>query len=186
MSPEESLRIIDRILQQTRASLGDSRFAILFWGYFIVALSLIHYGLAWLGIPNPWLGWMLTPLGWVVMVWYHRKRDNGQPVNRKIGKMFTVIWAVMGVNLALIGFFGYHYFGSAFVAVLLFGISWGALATGAILDFRPLIIGAVLSNLIAIAALVAVPFEFHLLLCALTAMCCNIIPGHLLGSDPRN
>ena len=182
LSPEESLQIIDKVMSETRYKLGDNRFAFLFWGYFTFVLSLLHFTLWNLGAEYHWIGWTTTPLGWVVMYLYYRNREEKQQVKHGVGDIFAWLWGILGLNLLIIGFLGHHVIGESFIAIIILILSLGTLASGAILKFRPLIIGSILTNFLAWSALLFIPFEFHLLLTAVAAILCDIIPGHLLKS----
>ena len=183
LSPEQSLSIINQVLEKSKYRLFQNKFAFLFWGYFILTLALAHFTLLELDYKYHFAPWFLSPLGWIVMFFYYGRKRDTKPVVHFMGDLMARIWAVVGINILIVGFFGWSSLGQNVIGLIILLMSIGGLISGLILKFRPLIICSVLVNIVALLSIFLIPFEYHLLIMAASIILSCIIPGHLFPSN---
>ena len=182
---QESLVIIRQMIESAKGGIKDDGAFLLLWGWLVFIASLSHFlllvplqlthGLSAL----PWLAIFVIGIT-LNLIMLRKKRQTAQ-VKTYVGQVIGQIWLSIGICfMLLLGValgklmdfsIAYPFF------ILLYGL--GTFLSGLVIQFRPLMVGAIASWLIFIAAFF-VSFEYQLLLIALSILLSYLIPGYML------
>ena len=108
MTEKESLEIITKMIERTkvRYSLGDGNI-LLMWGYLIVVVSLLVWGLLWLTRNNVcnWC-WFLIPLvgGIATPLMAKKKHEAGAAISYS-DRIISRLWTAVGLSFLLLTIF---------------------------------------------------------------------------------
>src|ERR1700745_2085752 len=84
MMPEESLQIINSMINTAKNKLADDGFHIIFWGWLVTFCALTQYITLKLNIEWGGWVWMLMPLGGIISGIYGYKQGKSQKVKTHI------------------------------------------------------------------------------------------------------
>jgi len=185
LSPQQSLQLIQAMIDKTKANISYNRIYFLLWGWLsftgIIGQFLLkvvfHY-------KHHYAVWLITLVGIVASVWYTKKSSNKRRVRTYIGEAMGYLWTGMGISFFVLSFIitfmqvdktGWLYCYPFFI--LLYGL--GTFVSGKILQFKPLVIGGIINWFLACAA-VFFDFDYQLLFAAGAILTSYIIPGYLI------
>ncbi|MDR0793468.1 MAG: hypothetical protein LBE82_09195 [Chitinophagaceae bacterium] len=184
ISPEESLKIIERMLAGTRNRFYYNGFHFLFWGTLIILGCILQYFMEAAGYESKtkyiWLFTIyLSPVYTIFCFWYYSrfypKRKKASPLDYIHG----MLWGAFGISCFVLVFIAIQL--KIFMPPFLFTMMGLCMfASGAIFKFRWLYIGAVVFWLGAIAGAALKDGSISLLITAATMFLGYIIPGYLL------
>jgi len=187
ISPQESLLLIQSMIDKTKTNIGKNRFYFLLWGWYTFLAILVqfvlkvafhyerHY-LVWLGVIPA-----------VILTIIHTTRQNRQTkVRTYIGDSMASLWIGVGISFFVLSviitgtregwMFCYPFF------ILLYGL--GTFISGRILKFTPLIVGGIINWILACLA-GYMNYDYQMLLAATAILTSYIIPGHLLATKKK-
>jgi hypothetical protein len=193
-TPEESLLLITKTIEETKKRFEENGFLLLFWGILIFFASLCQFVLTKLElnkivyIENFTIrNWpvFLYPLGafytFIYVLKEYKKRNLPKTI---IGNIIESLGWLLGGNLMILAFFFGPQLGVAFIPVLLILMAFWTIITGVSIRFKPLKICGIILNLIAF-----IPFfinwQYHPLVVTIASVVGFIIPGILLKKDQR-
>jgi len=181
---KESLTLIQEMIENSKARLGESSFFFLLWGWLVGLASAIHFILLITGYSNPWLPWpvMMGIGGIAASVKGHRMKKEKR-VKTYLDTTMSYLWLGFIFTLFFILFFaGYGKISWAMSNVLIVTLyGMGSFVSGGILKFRPLIYGGIATWVIAVISIFLAP-EYTLLSITLSIIVAYLIPGYLLRS----
>jgi hypothetical protein len=185
-SPEESIRVIQSMIDKTKEDFAENAFFYLLWGWLIFIASLTQYILLVIfNSPYHYLVWHLMWVGTIISIVYgikYRRRATFKTYMSDAMRLFGIGTGISFTILSLI--FVYKEAWSAAFPVYFVLYAFGAFVGGAILRFRPLSWAACVCWLIAIASAFA-NYDTQLLLMALAVLSTYIIPGYLLRAKNK-
>lgn len=186
MHPTESLAIISGMINTAKNRLADDGFLLMFWGWIVLAASLIHYACLRLNIPQGYVAWMvLMPLGAVISIFYGLRQQKKERLRTYVDVYLGYNW--IGFIIALfiaLGMMPYHGMKTTyFFLMVLYGLA--TFISGGLLRFRPLIAGSLFSFAFAVISVFAGKTD-QLLCIAAAILCSYVIPGHLLRMKFRS
>jgi hypothetical protein len=189
-SPQQSLQLIQSMIDKTKASISHNRIYFLMWGWLSFAgitgqflLKVVfrykyHYSV-----------WLITLVGIVFSIVYTAKNRSHRQTRTYIGEAMGYLWSGMAAAFFVLSFIitflpveksGWLYCYPFFI--LLYGL--GTFVSGRILQFTPLVIGGIFNWILACAA-VFFPFDYQLLFAAAAILTSYIIPGHLIHATKQ-
>lgn len=186
LDPQQSLEVISKMIHTAKNKLADDGFHIIFWGWLVVASSMIHYVTLYLNINYGYLVWpVLMPLGGIVSAYIGYKQGKKKSVKTYIDTYLGYLWIGFGISLALTLFLmpSHGIKTTYFFLMILYGIA--TLVSGGILSFKPLIIGSMFSFACAVVSVFLGEPE-QLLIISISLICSYIIPGHMLRAKYRS
>jgi len=190
INPEQSMQIIQSMINRAQSNVSDNGFYFIFWGWLVFLCSVIFYITLKMEMQYGWLVWSLMPLGGIFtgIYSYYEHRKYNPDAQKKVKTYAEVylgyLWIAFGISLCTILFMMGKLGESTYPLVInLYAI--GTFVSGGILRFKPLIIGGAFSFAIAIVSFFT-PFENQVLLVALSLLVSYIIPGHLLRNKFKN
>lgn len=185
-SPQESLQIIQAMIDKTKDSVADKSYYFLLWGWLVLIAALTQFVLKVIvrtGL-NP-VAWNLMFLGIIFSIIHGRKEQSRRRVKSHVDDSLRYLWTGVAVNQVLIVLVFsvrgdwqncYTFF------IMLYSI--GCFVTGRILKFPPLVWGAIAGWLLVIVTLFA-GYDYNILVLALAILVSYIIPGYLLRSEHK-
>jgi hypothetical protein len=180
ISPEDSLMIIQTMIDKTKNTVADNSYYFLLWGWLVFAACIGQFVLKVI-IKSPYhpLVWSVSFLGIVLSVLHGVKEGKRIRVRTYIDESLNYLWTSITISYILFGFaFARMGWENCYTFyMLLYAI--GCYFTGKALKFPPLVWGAVGAWLLSITSFFA-PFDYNIILCALAILISYIIPGHLL------
>ncbi len=179
-SPQESLRLIQSMIEKTKEGIGDRSFYFLMWGWLTVTACLLQYFLlVVIQYPYHYRAWLLILVGVIASIIYSIRQKKKEAVRTYVNDSVAALWMGVGISFLPLSFVlsrvGWEY---AFpFYILLYGI--GTFSSGGILKFKPLQWGGIACFGLAIAA-VYVSYQNQILLTAAAIIASYLIPGYLL------
>lgn len=144
--PEESLKIIQSMINTTKNKLADNGFLLIFWGWLVFISSILNYMLNLLHIEYGYLVWpILMPLGGIFTIIYSKLQNKKTHVITYVDSYLTHLWNAFAIVL-VITIFALPFYGiksSYLCLMLLYGFV--TYVAGGLLDFKALKIGAMCS-----------------------------------------
>ena len=182
LSPQESLDLIQSMINKTKNVVADDSFYFLLWGWLVFACCLIQFYLkVYLQFPQHYYVWFLMPVGGIISGVYGARQAKKTHVKSFVDESLDYLWIALGLAfmvLVAVNIISGKAWETAFTYyILLYGI--GTFITGRLLRFKPLVIGG-LFNFVIAAVSVKFSYEYQLLVGALAILTSYIIPGHLL------
>jgi hypothetical protein len=183
-SPQESIQLIQSMIQKTRSNLGENRFYFLLWGWTSFVAIIAQFVLKVLvEYERHYIVWAVTLPAVIITIIYSVKRDKVPPVKTYVGESMSYLWTGIGISFFILSLIITQSNGGWANAwplfILFYGL--GTFVSGRILQFNPLIIGGIFNWVLAIIS-IFVHFDYQLLLAAGAILTSYIIPGHLLGN----
>jgi len=185
-SPEQSLELIQTMIDKAKNSVVDKSFYFLLWGWLVFIAALLQFVLKVIvQTPNHPIAWNLMFVGAVGSALYSRREKGKRRVKTYIDESMGYVWVAIGICQGLLIFIFarsgnwqecYTFF------MLLYAI--GCFITGRILKFAPLVWGAIGSWMLVIVSTFTT-YDENILLLAAAILVSYIIPGHLLRREHR-
>jgi len=178
-TPEESVQIIDKMIQLTRASVKQNSWYYIFFGILVIIASLVHLILLKIGYPDGGAIWMLMLVGGIVAaIKSIREQSNFKEQSRQFG----LVWLAASFTYftVLIGTAKLNGEVGLLINPIVFSLAGGAtFLSGTMMKFRPLVYGGLLIWCISIVQLFF-GIEVQLILNVLAVILGYLIPAFLL------
>lgn len=183
-TPEQSLELIGQMINKAKNKFGENGHLYLLWGWAILACSLAQFILAYyVKWEHHYMVWFLTWLVFIYQMIYLTRQKKREKVKTYTDDIIKIVWITFVVLMFLFGFlFGklmgeeyYKFFNPGILA--LYGMP--TVLSGAILKFRPLVIGGIVCWILSIIS-TYIPFQYQLLLLSAAVIAAWIIPGYLM------
>jgi hypothetical protein len=184
-TPEESLLLITKTIEETKDRFKENGHILVFWGTLIIIvfgsqliLSLLEF------YKYTMYPVYLFPIGGIYMlyIWIKDKKQNKPKTI--VGNILGNLGWVVGMNLMIMGFLLSDKLGEAMAPVFLILFALFVIVCGLTIKFKPLTIGGVLVNLIALGSFF-LDRDYHGFSMMLGALVGLIIPGLLLNIARR-
>lgn len=184
LTPEESLSIISKTIEETRIPFQKKGKLFVAWGLLMVLVSLAQFVLIRLDLFH-YTGYvaLLYPLAGIVSFVYVKRmiRLENQPKTHLL-KISEAVALVVGFNLIVLALFFSSKLGQASMPIFFILLAIMILLNGVIIKFKPLIWGGVFFNLMSLGSLL-IHRDYHPLVLAAGAVVSVIIPGVLLAKS---
>ncbi|HSH52216.1 MAG TPA: hypothetical protein VK982_10895, partial [Bacteroidales bacterium] len=92
LKAEESLRIIEQMIQKTKGNLHDSSFYFLLWGWIILIANIGHIVLNYLAYDKPYLVWLLIIPGVIASAVYGAQHGRKAKAETHLDRLNFLIW----------------------------------------------------------------------------------------------
>jgi hypothetical protein len=185
LTPEESLLLITKTIEETKDRFRENGHVLVFWGTLTVIvfgsqliLSLLEF------YKYTMYPVYLFPLGAIYMLYFLIKIKRQNMPKTIIANILQNLGWVVGMNLMIMGFFFSGKLGEATGPVFLILLALFVIVCGLSVKFKPLTIGGVLLNLIGMGSFF-LDRDYHGFSMMLGAVVGLIIPGILLNIARR-
>jgi hypothetical protein len=180
LTPSESLALITKVILEAKSRFRDNGFSFIFLGFCSFIASLGQFVLLQLGYYQiNYFPYFIMPVAGVITYFYYRKKSSEAQSKNIIGSLLAVLGIVLGINLAIAGFFFWNRFGVALIPFMLIIFSIWPLTTGVIIRNRYFVIAGILINIIAYCSFF-IDREFHPLILAIVSLVGIMVPGIML------
>lgn len=190
LSGQESLLLIQQMIQTAKAEQKDDGRAWILWGWVLLAASVLTYLNIIYGWFNTYFFWNLFGVFTILFFLYSTIRylffKKVERVRTYTGDLFarlnigfflTLFLIIVSINVGVAPSKGFS---------LLVGLyAFWVLVHGTALDFRPSIIASYIMWGIAFVCLFVDEFRWVMLLHGLAVLCGYIIPGHIANREFR-
>lgn len=184
LSNQQSLEIIHKMISQARNQVTNDGNEWIIWGTLIFLASVTTYILIEIQYSVTFLGWNIFGLIAILMLSYRLIKRKPAQVRTYLGdllKLFDVgfiicmLIIIFSINVAVSPNAGFGY--------LLMIYAFLMLIQGGAMKFKPLIIGAVINWIGALAIFWNKEFKYDMLITAGAVLFGYIIPGLILRSQ---
>lgn len=186
LTPEQSLLLISKTIEDTKERFKENGHIFIFWGTLTLLVFACQLTLSLLGHDNiAWYPVLLFPLvggTYMLYTWVKEKKKNKPKTI--IGNILGNLGLIFGMNCMIMGFFFSNQLGDALVPVFLILFALFIMACGLTIKFRALTIGGILLNLIGLGSfLLESKYQgFSMMIGAVVGL---IVPGILLNIARR-
>jgi hypothetical protein len=184
-TPEESLLLISKTIEETKERFKENGHIFIFWGTLILIVFGSQLILSLLELYKfTMYPVYLFPIGGIYMfyIWNEEKKKNMPKTI--IGNMLGNFGWIFGTNLMIMGFLFSNQLGDAMAPVFLILFALFISICGLSIKFKPLIIGGILLNIIGLGSFF-LDRDYHGFSMMLGAVIGLIIPGLLLNIARR-
>lgn len=179
LTPQQSLDLITDVIRQTRENIRKHSFVFLLWGWTLVVASILRFILQTQTsfklyfLPFP----ILAGIAVVVTIFYHK----GKTTETYLDNFIKKLWIVLAFGFVAVVFVSVyqHMEPIAFTLIL---AAIGTCVSGAVLKFRPLVLGSICFFVAAIAT-VFVASEYKVLIHGMAIIIGYLIPGYMLRNS---
>jgi hypothetical protein len=189
LTPEESLLLITKTIEETKQRFKENGHIIIFWGIIIFTVFASQYIFSFTGLYKKFdIIWttILFPLGAIYTFIYFRKHINKSNLPQTvITRLFGIIGWTVGMNLMVLGILFSHQLGTAMAPIFIILLALNIIVIGAAIKFNPLLIGGILLNLVGLGTFF-IDMKYHGFSLMIGAVVGFIIPGILLNKARRN
>lgn len=186
-SPQQSLLLIQSMIDKTKENISENRFYFLLWGWVTFIGILIQFFLkVVVGYQYHYLIWLITFVPIAITIWHSKRADRKYRVRTYIGESMSNLWTGVGISFFVLIFLisntnqgwliGYPFF------ILFYGL--GTFISGKILRFKPFVIGGIINWLLACGAIL-VHFDYQMLFAAAAILTSYLIPAYLIKSETK-
>ena len=185
LTPEESLLLITKTIENTKDRFKENGHILIFWGCLMVIVFGSQLILSLLELYKfTMYPVYLFPLGGFYMIYIWIKERKKNVPKTVIGNIIGNMGWVVGMNLMIMGFLFSNILGDAMGPVFLILFALFIIVAGLSIRFKPFIIGGVLTNLIGLGSFL-ISTDYHGFSMMLGAVVGLIIPGILLNNARR-
>ena len=186
ITQEQSLAIIESMINKARNQFSENGFAYLLWGWVVLACSSSQFILQYfMHYPKHYLVWMLTWVALIVQIIYSVKKEKRKVVKTYTDEIAGYVWMTFVIMLILAGTLTSKalqpqlFYITNIIILVMYGMP--TFLSGIILKFKPLVLGGITCWALAIAAHFLPP-DFTGLLITVAVITAWIVPGYLLRS----
>lgn len=185
LDPEYSLSLIEQTISEAKARFKDKGIIFILWGVLITISSLGHFVLGHQGYSQPYLTYLLLPLGFLVtFLYYLRNSQKGKHSWNLVTQILAYTGWFIGLNIMVLGFVFGQTLAVALIPIICILIALNSIIVGITLGEKPFLWGGILTNCIAIFAFF-VPYNYQPLLQASVGVLAFLIPGVLLNRKQK-
>ena len=184
ISGQEGLAIIQQMINTAKKEQKDNGMGWIIWGWLLFLASVFTYINIKTQWRSTWFFWNLFGALTLVVLLYQvirysffRRKDKVRTYMKdlfeklNVGFFIQLFFVILAMNLGVSPLKGF--------AILIGTYGFWILIYGALLDFKPSIIGAFVTWAFGIGALFAESFEQTMILHAAAVLFGYIIPGHI-------
>jgi hypothetical protein len=185
-SPQESLRLIQSMINKTRRDITDNGIYYLVWGWITFIACTGQFILKHVfEYEKHYQVWLITIVG-VVFSFYQGARDGKTKATTYVGESIKYLWIGMGIAYFVLSMIltkiGWQTSVFPFF-IMLYGL--GTFVSGSIIQFRPLVIGGLLAFVLAIGAS-WVEYDYQMLFGAAAILISYIVPAYMLRARRKH
>lgn len=179
MSAQESMEIINSMIQKARKGYEENNYHFLLWGWIVLIASLFHFTTAtFTSFEYPFAGWALTLVGAVLSSVRGSKDSKRAKVVGYTDKLYGWLWTSLGLAMFTIVFNGIVIDWEIIPFIMLLA-AVGTNVSGAMMRFKPLHFGAAVFWILAIVAF-QLDENYQNLCMAIGVAFGYLVPGYLM------
>ena len=186
-SPQDSLRVIQSMLEKSKEDIRGNDIYFLMWGWITFIACTAQFLLKHVyAYPQHYRVWLLTFLGVILSVVISVRQRKQKKVRTYIDESMGFLWMGMGISFFVLSMIlsrmGWNNNGFSFF-ILLYGL--GTFISGKFLQFTPLVYGGIAAWVMAIVS-VYFSYDYQILFAAAAILVSYIIPAFLLQNKNKS
>lgn len=181
---EESLQIIQGMIEDEKIRFNENGFVYLFWGWLAIFCAALQYVLMFSGVERNYYVWFLMLFGGVFMGFYFGNKKNSMKPMPLTGKVLSYTWIFVGLNVFAFAFLFPVTAGNLLMLFILSMIGVGTIISGALLRFHWLVAGGIVCNILAFFTIWAGEMYWGVI-SIVAILFADIIPGYILRAKYR-
>lgn len=187
LSPQESLLLIQNMIEKTKENISYNRVYFLLWGWltFIGIIGQFFLKVV-IGYRHHYFMWLIVFVGMFFIIRFTIKDRSNKVVRTYIGEAMSNLWGGMAIASAVLSFIitfmqvpGSGWLHCYPFFILMYGL--GTFVSGKLLQFTPLVVGGIVNWVLACVC-VFFSFDYQMLFAAAAILTSYIIPGYLIAS----
>jgi len=184
---EAGLKVIYEMIELAKSKIGNNYFYYLFWGYLVVVACITEYILITaVKYSQHYLVWLiLMPVGTLITLLFNFRQRRKAEKRTFVGTTMIYLWSGWFFSFVILLLFAnlkQEYTLIIPLSLAMYGLA--IFVSGGIVNFRPLIIGAVLAWMASVASFF-VSYPAQLVIMAGVVIVAYIIPGHILRTKSK-
>lgn len=185
-SPQDSLQVIQSMIDKTKEELSDNSIYFLVWGWLVFIGCLLQYFLlVIIKTPYHYCAWLIVIVGIVFSIVHSIKYKQKRKVKTYVSDSMGRLWTGLSISFMALWFIlssiGWEH---AFPIYILF-YATGTFISGGILQFKPLQVGGIICWVLAVGA-TFVSFQNQMLFSAAAILASYLVPGYMLKKKMYN
>lgn len=177
-NPEQSLALINTMINKAQNKLQENGFLFIFWGWLVFLVATAFYILVKMQFEYAFVVWYAMPAGGIFTMIYAMRQSKKEKVKSFVDEYLMYVGIAFGISLTIILVMGWKLQINCYpMVILLYALT--TFIYGGILKFMPLVIFGALSFPISVGAFF-VDFHTQILLLALSVFVSYLIPGYML------
>jgi Flp pilus assembly protein TadB len=187
ISEHESLQLIQQMIQVAKADHRENGDGWLIWGWLLFIASISSAALVYFNFPRyiSWVWSVILIVGVVIYILFHVLNKRQEKVKTYVQELLDRLGAGFFMSLFAIvaaGFISQSSFGFGYYYIL---YAFWMYIHGSAIQFKPLIIGAYVNWLAAIAIFLLNDIALIMIVSALAVLIGYLIPGYMLKAEYR-
>ncbi|WP_276479987.1 hypothetical protein [Paraflavitalea pollutisoli] len=188
LSGEDSLQLIQQMIQSSRDEHQENGDGWLLWGWLLFSASVISCIMGYMGygryVGEVWLGMLVVGLIAYAFNWRSKKARTNRVQTYMQGLLNKIQSAFFISLLAILAgsYLGNHSFSFGYFYIL---YAFWMFIHGSAIRFKPLIVGAWVNWAAALGIFLATDFRHDMMISALAVLIGYLIPGYMLRSEFR-
>jgi hypothetical protein len=186
-SPQQSLQLIDAMINKAKNRFNENGFLYLLWGWIIFICAIVHFiALKFQLFTKPEIIWLSTIGATLYQIVYLIKAKKKETVKTYSDGILDAVWMCFGICMGILSFIiGKNNLWEYMYPLVLMFYGIPTFLSGAVMQFTPLKIGGIVCWALAIASTFVSPL-YYLLLLSLAVLVAWIIPGYLMKAKFKN
>ena len=181
-TPQQSLEVIQSMIERTRHNLAENKFYFIFWGWLVFLTCIAQFFLYREGFKWHYTVWTTMVIGSVISTVYGLRQQRIERVKTYSGESMKFLWIGIAITYwALTVIFIKIGFYHAFTFYMLL-YALGSFVSSFIIDFPVLRWGGLTAMVLAVAS-AWVGYEWKILFGAAAVFISHIVPGHFIRSS---
>jgi len=184
-SPQQSLALIESMINRAKDKFADDGFMYLIWGWLVFFCSLFQFVLLHVyNYPKHYYVWLATIPVFIFQAFYVSKKSKRKTVSTYTDYIIGFVWITFAIVIVLLGFVvgllttGEYYTHIVHILLAVYGMP--VFLTGVIVKFRPLIFGGIACWILCIISTFISNYDYQFLCIPLAMLLAWIIPGYML------
>ena len=186
-SPQESLQLIQSMIDKTRKNMGDDSKYFLLWGWTTFVAFIGEFILKNVfAYDKHYLVWLLIIPAIIISAVFGMKEERNRKVKTYLDESMKYLWMGMGISYFILSMIlskmGWDTNIFPFF-ILLYGL--GTFISGKLLQFKPLVLGGLCAWALAVAS-TFFNYDYQMLFAAVAILVSYIIPAYMLRSKDKS
>jgi hypothetical protein len=186
-SPQQSLQLIQSMIDKTKQNISDKSIYFLVWGWLTFIACTGQFILKHIyNYPKHYYVWWVVVIGIFFSIYEGIREEKKRKVQTYVSESIRYLWIGMGIAYFVLSMIftkiGWDKPIFPFF-IMLYGL--GTFISGNIIKFRPLVIGGIIALGLAVGS-AYVEYDYQMLFAAAAILISYIIPAYILRGKKQS
>lgn len=177
---QQGMEVIRDMINSSRQNFSKNAVHFLIWGWCIVIAAVIQYIVLLMksdfNTLYTWFG--AIGIAAILAIYTGYRQEKNCQATTYVDRLMTALWGGSGGMFMILGLIGFTTNWVVIYPLIIAVYAWGVLVSGALLKFKPMIIGGVASFFIA--GIAVFTMNIHILLLIASLIVSYLIPAYIL------